>query len=609
MKKNTGREQGVGGGRGRERGTNSQKERGKFSQRMPNDFFWWLAVYLEQVEITAWSAAEDWFLGQQVFRVTYDTPNNKGQPWKVSFKGCCRMSTLVNNPDRPWEMNMHIDMIKAERSPRVVSLPVIFFTKPGSGLPMTAGFNLRTAMDFDDVVWSAPVPGVSAPADFNGLSNVINVGSAGNVTVNVATTGLVHITAYAAMRNQPSVMVPVDVLVNITDSQFSDPQFDDATMALFAMEHYARPGFEFSTDISGFMKGPVSDPSLYVGFTVGPLPAAAHLSTVRGKGSGPSDPAVMTLQWTPCTDHIGKAVICFDVVNSLGVAATQKCLVINVVADAAPSVQVSLGGVPISPIAAAMPLYIGVSYIFTVTATDSNYLDSVKIMPTDDMGRACVPPSCHPLPPGAAMQPASSRSTWGASMMTMVNVTFAPAHNHGGYMRKHCFTATDSCGMACGASECPGGIQSTTTCVTIAVQRCQYVVRQGQELSEIASVYHSDWLQLWSLNHQFSSPDVGIAPGNIVDIGHMYAVQPFDKPSEVSKRFGMSADAFAILNADTSMGVMDMEQCRTMQECASKRWCILPSSCKGETGSIYQGAYANQAWFANTMGAPKPTAA
>lgn len=538
----------------------------------------------------------------QKFRHTYNTPNDRGNPWVVNFKGCCRMSKLRNNADKAWSMMMHVDLLAALRSPRVVALPVIFFAKPAAGMPMTAAFNLRVAMDYQEVVWSAPVPGVTAPADFNGMTSAIKIGSAGNVTVDLSTVGLSHITAYATLRHAPNVAVPVDILVNITMSQFTDPQFDDPTMGLFATEHVARPGFEFKTDISGYMRGPVTDPSLYVGFTVGPLPEGAHLSTVRGKGTSPQDPAIMQMKWIPCTDQIGKAVVCFDIVNSLGVAATQKCLVINVVEDAAPALGISLGGVHLGPEGSQTPLYIGVSYVFTITATDSNYLDMVSMMPSDDMGKECANHAgC--LPPGAALSPQSSRSMWGGNLVSTVNMTFAPAHNHGGYSMKHCVTAHDSCGHACGSNECPGGVQSTTTCIMISVSRCHYVVRQGQEMSEIAAVYHSDWLQMWSLNHHLPSPDVGLAPGNIVDIGHLYAVQPFDKPSEVAKRFGMTPEAFAILNADWKVGDLGMEQCKSIDECASIRWCILPSSCKGNTGSIYQGAYANQGWFANTEGA------
>jgi len=553
-------------------------------------------MYLEKVKITAWSQAEDWFLGEQVFRHTYDRPNNAGQPWMVSFKGCCRMKELRNNANQAWEMKMGIDMLKASMSPRVVALPVVYFSKPAANLPTQMMFNLRTAMAYDDIIWTAPVPGTNAPANYDGLSSVVRIMSPGNVTVDVAQEGMLHVTAYAHMAAHPEIMVPVDVIVRISPAANTDPQFDEATRMLFAKEHVARPGFEFSADIGGFM-GQNTDPANYVGFTVGPLPEGAHLSTVRGKGTSPSDVAVMTLRWTPCTHQIGKSVVCFDVVNSLGMASTQKCLAINVVADAAPAVSVSLGGVTLGGMGSANPLLIGVSYVFQVTGTDFNSKDMLMIKPTKADGSMCGPGEAC-IPPTSMMSAPYSWMGPGTNMSTAVNLTFAPKHNHGGYVMQHCFSASDSCGAPCGGVSCPGVIQNTTTCITIRVDRCQFVVRQGQELQEIAAIYNSDWLQLWSLNHQLSNPDVNLMPGNIVNIGHLYAVQPYDKPQDVAVRFGMSDEAFATLNADVRIGAMGMEQCQSVTECSSMRWCILPSSCEGASGSIYQGAYADQPWFA-----------
>uniref|UniRef100_A0A6U2IRD1 LysM domain-containing protein n=2 Tax=Hemiselmis andersenii TaxID=464988 RepID=A0A6U2IRD1_HEMAN len=553
-------------------------------------------MYLEKVRITAWSQAEDWFLGEQVFRHTYDRPNNAGQPWMVSFKGCCRMSELRNNGNQAWEMKMGIDMLKASASPRVVALPVVYFSKPAPGLPTKMMFNLRTAMGYDGVIWTAPVPGTNAPANYDGLPSTVTIMSPGNVTVDVAMEGLLHVTAYAHIAAHPEIMVPVDVIVNVSAAANTDPQFDEATRMLFPREHVARPGFPFSADIGGFM-GQNTDPSNYVGFTVGPLPEGAHLSTVRGKGTSPSDVARMTLHWTPCVSQIGKSVVCFDVVNNLGMASTQRCLAINVVADAAPAVSVSLGGVALGPMGPASPLLIGVSYVFQVTATDSNAGDSLMIKATKrdgsmcGAGDQCTPPTSMMGMPWSWMGPSMN-------MSTAVNLTFAPKHNHGGYVMEHCFTASDACGAACGDFSCPGVVHNTVACVRIRVDRCQFVVRQGQELQEIAAIYNSDWLQLWSLNHQLSNPDVNLMPGNVVNVGHLYAVQPFDKPRDVAQRFGMSDESFATLNADVRVGDMSTEQCQSITECSAMRWCILPSSCDGASGSIYQGAYASQPWFA-----------
>jgi hypothetical protein len=86
--------------------------------------------YLEGVRITAYSDQENWFLGEQKFTHTFETPNNAGKPWEISFSGCCRMRNLLQGQaDQPWDLAVTVDLLEADSSPRIVTLPVIHVRK------------------------------------------------------------------------------------------------------------------------------------------------------------------------------------------------------------------------------------------------------------------------------------------------------------------------------------------------------------------------------------------------------------------------------------------------------------------------------------------------
>jgi len=79
----------------------------------------------------------------------------------------------------------------------------------------------------------------------------------------------------------------------------------------------------------------------------------------------------------------------------------------------------------------------------------------------------------------------------------------------------------------------------------------------------------------------------------VVHVGRVYDVQPHDIAHDVARRFGMDDEAFMTLNADMSRMGMTGQACESIAECMQRgngtmyQWCILPSSCEGESGSIY----------------------
>jgi len=51
--------------------------------------------------------------------------------------------------------------------------------------------------------------------------------------------------------------------------------------------------------------------------------------------------------------------------------------------------------------------------------------------------------------------------------------------------------------------------------MVVTALRCEMVVREGQQLQQIAAIYRSDWLQLWSHNQAMMHPDMELNPHQV----------------------------------------------------------------------------------------------
>jgi len=115
-----------------------------------------------RVKVTAYSAIEDWVMGDTVVTHTYSTPrcvvplpyaricpatvadspcsgdltrdcclsslfwSSDGiRPWLASFRGCCRWNQLENNGNDEWVLAAEVDLGKATMSPRARIMPVV----------------------------------------------------------------------------------------------------------------------------------------------------------------------------------------------------------------------------------------------------------------------------------------------------------------------------------------------------------------------------------------------------------------------------------------------------------------------------------------------------
>ena len=341
-------------------------------------------AYLEGVRITAYSDQENWFLGEQKFLHTFETPNNAGHPWEIKFTGCCRTRNLLQDQaDKPWAMTVTVDLLEADASPRIVSLPVIHVVKVTTTENVNSTFTLHTAEHDPSITWTLgnelegqyvhPDGTVEIDTQADGIPADCmprtEPGCGGHTTMGCA----VNVMAYAHYAGS-KLSVPVDLVVIMVAAPYP-------TFTHFPPKQTARVGFKLEADIKAAMNNASSD--VYVGFTVGTLPNGLHLSTVRGKGNNYQDEAIMSLRWTPCFEDLGSHVLCVDAVNNHGMAATQRCLVIDVVADAAPTLmieEVDTGKV-LANASSTSDLMMGLMYEFKITAMDVNGLDSLTVVP------------------------------------------------------------------------------------------------------------------------------------------------------------------------------------------------------------------------------------
>jgi hypothetical protein len=200
--------------------------------------------YLEAVKITAYSEQENWFLGSETFTHTYDTPNNEGAPWEITFSGCCRMRNLQQGKsDEPWSITAQLDLLEADASPRIVSLPVIHVRKhTDTYTNLNATFSLYTSQLDHSITWSAgphPVAGQFIHPD-----GTVELDTKANGIAADCSAGC-HVNVIAYCHFAHGLSIPVDLMVNMVSAAY--PQFID-----FPPRQTARLGFELTADIKAF---------------------------------------------------------------------------------------------------------------------------------------------------------------------------------------------------------------------------------------------------------------------------------------------------------------------------------------------------------------------
>jgi hypothetical protein len=154
------------------------------------------------------------------------------------------------------------------------------------------------------------------------------------------------------------------------------------------------------------------------------------------------------------------------------------------------------------------------------------------------------------LPPGAVLdvitRPASNCSNIGLCYVRSRDLAWTPAWNQGGLSTTVCFKATD---IVTGC-EPLGQPHESQVCATLKVIKCAYAINFEQHLQELASLYKTDWLNIFSMNPTIKTPDRVLYAGQVVNIGHLYQVVPGDTMHKIAQRFGTTIEGLLEVNAD-----------------------------------------------------------
>ena len=236
---------------------------------------------------------------------------------------------------------------------------------------------------------------------------------------------------------------------------------------------------------------------------------------------GHSNPTSQTMTWKPCACDVGRQYLCVapqtSQMDSLGldkVTGEERCMAIDVLPDALPQW--------VSPQPdQVLEFYMG---------KETRYPISVQVLNPDKEVNIEAD-----LPPGAAMdimtRPTQNCSHAGQCYTRTRDLAWTPAWNQGGYSVYVCFKASDI------ITGCEHANQQheTTRCATLLVRKCVYAVNFEQHLQELASLYKTDWLNVYSMNPTIKTPDRVLFEGQLVNIGHLYSVVPGDTVSKIAK--------------------------------------------------------------------------
>mmetsp|Transcript_67864 Transcript_67864/g.141502 ORF Transcript_67864/g.141502 Transcript_67864/m.141502 type:complete len:905 (-) Transcript_67864:79-2793(-) len=317
-----------------------------------------------------------------------------------------------------------------------------------------------------------------------------------------------------------------------------------------------------------------------------------------------------TLTWSPCLANVGLYFVCANAVaiTDRYIWAPLVCVPVRVVEDLAPRITIYPLDKP-GEDQSEYSLYMGESLEAVIMAFDnpSDTIDFVGIskvdMNTGDKIRAKVsylymdvrptstsereaalmPRLVEPgVPPFLSLilgGPVNATIT-ATKPHTMDRVlSYTPTRMHSGLEFSICFLAVDARGVcpkeAAGEDRIGSG---TERCMHVSVYRCKYALNPGQELSHIAGLFETNWIQLFSLNPTFSEPEVPLAGSGkaVVNIGHLYKVMEGENLYDIVRSMGTTHNHIRFLNADISR---QKESWWTEALPTGMHVCVIPNGC------------------------------
>ena len=128
-----------------------------------------------QMRVTAYSAIEDWVIGEFSLVHQYSTPSDSGRNWVATLSGCCRAESLVVQKDADFTLSAYVNLLLSDHSPVARSLPLqtAYLQTTATGQVQLSNVFV-TADDpggTQDIVWSVLPPwNVGTAANFSAAS-------------------------------------------------------------------------------------------------------------------------------------------------------------------------------------------------------------------------------------------------------------------------------------------------------------------------------------------------------------------------------------------------------------------------------------------------------
>lgn len=289
------------------------------------------------------------FITETYFSYTYSSNSNNGSYWIAYLRGCCRSQSLLNNANSTFFLQTQLNLNNAvgNASPVSEASPIIRTVKGPNSISIYAidpngdslTFGLAAPNQFSDGSGSQPI-GLSIDPQIgviswdtssitNGLYSAVifvsdsqsniasiefmllvnnNPGSCASSCLNSGFTCLVGSLTCLLCGNAPNPCVPS-----------SPPYFLSQTLPLSNFLFLA-PGIPFVQTIQAADLDLLQTVSLS---NLG-MPEGATFVTLG------LNPVIGTMSWTPTQSQVGMNNVCFQALNSLGLAAPLLCLTLEV---------------------------------------------------------------------------------------------------------------------------------------------------------------------------------------------------------------------------------------------------------------------------------------
>uniref|UniRef100_A0A7S0E851 LysM domain-containing protein n=1 Tax=Hanusia phi TaxID=3032 RepID=A0A7S0E851_9CRYP len=318
------------------------------------------------------------------------------------------------------------------------------------------------------------------------------------------------------------------------------------------------------------------------------------------------------LEWpsSPCVQNTGMYFYCFTAVMQTDSHEWEnlKCVLIRVVQDLAPRISVFESSMPDQD-ANMYSVFMGERLELVVKASDNPQdvvevvgltkldvntgdrfrgrirYESVRVDQVDGRNSLFYPIPGYKasIPRLTEIQPHAflSLSIGGPRNLTQALmvpyekervISFVPTRLHSGLNFSMCFLAIDSRGL------CRPYGSGSQRCIQIYVPKCQYALSQGSDLTRVAGLFRTNWIQLFTLNPWYTTPESALASDFlVVDVGKLYKISPGETLAGIADLMGTDLQSIQFFNTELAP---QREPGWMLEIVPGKEICVLPESCK-----------------------------